>query len=512
LDYRKVVFMRAAVRIDPAALTLVRERRAQMLEHVRHGGPAYGINTGLGLFNRIPFVPEDEVAYQRQVLVGRACAVGAPLSEPVVRGAILLRLSGFLKGMAGVSAELCERLAELLNRRWLPVVPASCGGNAGEVAQLAHLFQTLVGEGTVLKRGEGEVLEDAGFRRSPAASAARGAGAALADLGLPPIELRAKEALALVNGAPIAPALASVLALRTRSAIEHATLTGALTVALTGASARPYSPRIARLKGDPGQALIHERMTALLSGSGELGETLQAPVSLRVIPQVHGPALDALADLEEQLRREYAAVADSPVWLESDPAAGEPAGLYSTGNFHSGALSLRLEALALALGHVHNLLEKRLHRLLDSRFTGLPDQLSAAPGVQSGVTGLHKQVLGLTAHVRTLALPASLSALDGSTGQEDFEAHTLLVALRLERLLEHLELALAYELVALRQAQALSSRQLAPPLAEPLGRVAALVPAALEDRSLAADVERVLGLVRCGELIGAQAVVPLTLS
>lgn len=492
-EYLRVAFAAEQVSLNARALAIVQRRREAMLAHARAGATAYGINTGLGLFNRVAIAPADEADFQRRVLVARAAAIGAPLSEPVVRGAMLLRLQGFSRGHAGVSRALCEFLATLLNAGWWPHVPAAATGNAGEVAPLAHLYQTLVGEGLVIVDGR-------------AVSAAQ----QLQRINLPPITLGAKEALALLNGAPVAPALAVVLALRAAIAIEHANLAGALAVALTGASARPYSRRVGQLKGDVGQRLVHARMCELLQGSAELGDALQAPVSLRVIPQVHGAALDALLALQAQIERELGAVSDSPVFFDEDPATGEPEGLYSTGNFHAGALTLALESLSLALAHVLNLAEKRLHRLLDSRFSSLPDQLSADPGPQSGVASLHKQLLGIAAAGRALALPCSLAALDSSTGQEDFEAHTLLVALRAERLLECLELGLSYELVALRQAQALSDRALGPPLRQALEQIANLVAPALVDRSLAGDVARVLGLVREGRLIGWEG--PLALS
>ena len=121
-------------------------------------------------------------------------------------------------------------------------------------------------------------------------------------------------------------------------------------------------------------------------------------------------------------------------------AAGEPEGLYSTGGFHAHAITLALEAMAIALVHVLNLAEKRLHRLLDSRFSGLPEQLAREPGRHSGLVILHKQVIGLAAEAATLASPASIRAVDASTGQEDFQAHTILVARRLEQILGDLEL------------------------------------------------------------------------
>jgi histidine ammonia-lyase len=219
-----------------------------------------------------------------------------------------------------------------------------------------------------------------------------------------------------------------------------------------------------------------------------------------VIPQVHGAAAGLLEHLRAQLDRELRAVTDSPAYL---PAAdAEPEGLYSTGNFHAQYLVLLLDAALTGFTQVVNLLEKRLHRLLDARFSGLPDQLTPDPGRQSGVVVLHKQVIGLAAQARSLATPASIHAIEGSTGQEDFEAHSLLAAHRLDALLSSLELALAHELVALRQARFLAGADLPAPLERAVSLVAEVVPPVVEDRSLAPDVERVRDLVASSRLIG----------
>jgi histidine ammonia-lyase len=257
---------------------------------------------------------------------------------------------------------------------------------------------------------------------------------------------------------------------------------------------------VGELKGDPGQTAMHRRLSELLAGGARLDDSRQAPVSLRVIPQVHGAAGDVLHHLGTQLDRELVAVTDSPVFL---PAQGdEPEGLYSTGNFHAQALTLLLDAATVALTQVLNLLEKRLHRLLDARFSGLPVQLAPDPGRQSGLVILHKQVIGLAARARTLAAPASIHAGDGSTGQEDFQAHTLLAAWQLDEVLAGLELALAHELVALRQARFLTGQPLPARLEQAVTQVAEFVPEVAEDRSLAGDVERTRELVASGRLLG----------
>jgi histidine ammonia-lyase len=470
-QYLRIAFDREPVAVAPDLLSAVARSRTALLADLASGASAYGVNTGLGYLASRPVQVVDQAAFQRSILAGRATGVGRGLSEQVVRGAMLLRLCGFLGGYAGVSAELCSLIADRLNEGWFPFVPGGVSGAAGEIVPLAHLFLALVDE------------------------------------AVPPYPLGAKEGIALINGAPLAPALAVPLLLRAEALLEHATLCGAVAIAVTGASARPYVVRVGELKGDPGQLEIHRRLGSWLAqsqSSGRLGDARQAPVSLRVIPQVHGAALDVLGQLRGQVDRELRAVTDSPVFLAAVEGGGgpEPEGLYPTGNFHAQALTLAFDSTAIALTQVLNLLEKRLHRLLDSRFSGLPDQLTSDPGRQSGVVTVHKQVIGLVAQARGLAAPATIHSLDASSGQEDIQAFTLLAAAQLDGVLDSLELALAYELLALRQARFLSGVPLPAALEQAVSLVADGVPPVTEDRSLAGDALRALELVRSGQLIG----------
>jgi histidine ammonia-lyase len=233
---------------------------------------------------------------------------------------------------------------------------------------------------------------------------------------------------------------------------------------------------------------------------GRWSDRPQAPVSIRVAPQVHGAVLDVLEGVERQLARELKAVTDSPLYL---PAAdGEPEGFYPTGNFHSQALAFGLDSLAVAFAQLGNLAEKRLHRLLDARFSGLPEQLAVEPGRHTGVAVVHKAVVALCAENRMLAVPASVNSADTSAGQEDFQAFVFLGADKLRRLLDNVELVLAYELLALRQARSLRDEPLPPRLERAADMLAAAAPQVVEDRPLAPDVERVRDLVRSGGLLG----------
>jgi histidine ammonia-lyase len=256
---------------------------------------------------------------------------------------------------------------------------------------------------------------------------------------------------------------------------------------------------------------VHTQLGELLGDHDRFADGAQPPVSFRVLPQVHGAAADVLAQLEGRLERELGAVTDSPLWLEAD--GDEPEGFYPSGNFHSQGLALALDALAIAFTQVAALSEKRLHRLLDSRFSGLPEQLSPDPDRgQCGLVSLHKAVVGLCAENRLLAAPASIHASDTSSGQEDFQAFTGLAADKLGRLLDNLELTLAYELLALRQAHDLGGATLPPALASAMNATAAVLDAVGCDRSLAPDVERARELIRTGTLPAAAAAAPTAAS
>jgi histidine ammonia-lyase len=314
-----------------------------------------------------------------------------------------------------------------------------------------------------------------------------------------PLELGPKEGLALINGSPFATALGLEATRRLRTLVETATVAAALGVELTGGSARPFSSRVGALSRDPAQARVQQRLRALLGPERLRDDPAQPPVSFRVVPQVHGAVLDVVELAESHLAARIGAVTDSPLVLPAD--GDEPEGLYPSGGFHAAAPALWFDALGDAAAHLLNLVEKRLHRLLDARFSGLPDQLAVAPGRHAGVVSLHKAVVGLVAEARLLAAPASVHALDTSSGQEDVQAFTFLGFDRLERSLDVLETALGCELVALRQAAHLGGPVRSPLLATVVDLLADELEPVLDDRSLSLDVERARSLVRSGRLV-----------
>lgn len=484
-DYTRIVSEHASVSIAATALTSVATARERMLAHIDSGAPAYGVTTGLGLLADSVVGPDEQDELQRSLLTARAAGLGPPLAAEIVRGTMLVRLAGFLRGAAGVTPELCTFTAGRLNDGWSPVVPNGPYGAAGEIGALAHLFQTFIGEGTVARDGVAV----------PAAEALRRAG-------VPPYEPSSKEGLALVNGSPFATALGLSLAARARGLVGTASATAALGVALTGSGARALTPRLGELEGSTAAASVQHGLSSLLADDDVWSERPQPPVSTRVLPQVHGAALRAIDALDEVLEHRLRGTTDSPVFL--DPLDDAPGGLSPSGAFHAAEVVLGFETLAIACCHVVNLLEKRLHRLLDARFSGLPDQLTTQPGAQAGVVALHKAVAGLTAESRTLAAPASVHAVDTSSGQEDVQAHCFLVATRAATLLDALEGSLACELVALRQAAHLvHGRPVGARLRRIVELIVEVVPPIDRDRTLSDDVGNARSLVASGAIARA---------
>ena len=401
--YRRIVAGEALVPAE-SAYERVAAARASFERHLARGGSAYGVTTGLGYLTSAAVGDADQAALQRSLVTARASGLGAPLPAEVVRGAMTLRLNGFLSGHAVVTPDLCRFIAARINEGWAPVVPAGPYGAAGEIGPLAHLFQTLIGEGLVTR----------GRRDRPCRRGARACWSSsvrAAAEGGP----RSDRRLAVCDGARgargrpwRAPAAAGRHAPRRSRSPSPAH---------RRVRSPPASPSLWR---DPPAARVAAELMELLAGGPLWENRSQAPVSTRVVPQVHGALLARLEELERNAEQRLDAVTGSPLFF--DAAADEPEGLYPSGAFHAAGTTLLLESVAIAVAHVTNLVEKRLHRLLDSRFSGLPEQLARVPGRQAGAVSLHKAVVALAMDNRLLSAPASVHVTDTSTGQEDVQA------------------------------------------------------------------------------------------
>lgn len=469
--FEQVVFEGRPIVLDPALLAELERARQAAVARLAGGGQVYGINTGMGYLAGVALTADEERSHQRNLLLGRA--VGGPpyLAPSEVRALLLARLNGFLRGHAAVTPGLCQFIADRLNDGFLPAIPRQGIGSAGEIIPLSHAFQTFSGVGFVLA-GHGTVQD---------------AASALAELRVAPYELAAKEGIALLAGAPGALGLAAIRHRAARRLAHQLLTSAACAIEAIRAPLMPYDPRVARLANDPAMGRVLDRLGVLLAGAGTERRGIQAPVSFRVIPQVHAHLERTMAHLEEDLKRTLLASDDSPAFVDDQ--------FVSTGNFHAIGLAAAMDATVLALVQAAELAGQHIHRLLDGRFSGLPDQLTPRPGPQAGLIVVHKRVVGIVHELRRLAMPASVGLADTSLGQEDAMTFAFEAAEDLHRVLALVREVVACELLTARQAWALRAQPIAAGLGPAAGLIEKTVPVVEFDRPLGGDIDRLVAIL-----------------
>ena len=420
-----------AVRIEPELLAAVRRQRAEAVAALGDGRLVYGVNTGMGALSSVRLTEQQQRSHQRNLLLARATGGPPWLSEPEVRAVVAVRLLTFLTGDAAVSAELCQRLADLLNRGVVPAVPRAGGGAAGEIIPLAHAFGPVAAIGRVL-RPDGTTVP---------------AGEALREHGLDAFTLGPKEGIALIEGVPGATALCTLRLGEAAALTSLMERSAALSIAAVRASRDPY--RAACARGDDLLAAVLGRLRAA-AGDEPSPRSLQAPISFRAAGPVLTQVLRATGLLEAAVRRALTGVTDSPAYLDGQ--------FTGTAGFHGIDLAAHCDQLTAAFCHAAEVAAARVHRLLDPAVTGLPAQLAREPGPQAGLSPVHKRAAGEVHAMRRLATATPVGLIETSGGQEDVQSFAWEAAEKLAAALRHARAVTACELLAGYQAATLSGR------------------------------------------------------
>lgn len=472
----RVAYENERLALTPSLLSKVDRGRQGFVQMLQAGTPCYGVTTGLGWLADIELTAAQKKEIAHNVLRARAVAFGPPFEKPVVRAAMLIRLVNFLSGRDGVRAELCEFLVARLNEGFTPWVPKYGHGMAADAIANTHAFQTLIGEGYVL---DGKANKQR-------------ASDALAASGVQPFELMDKEGLALVSGLTVAPAYAFHSHRELSQLISLANMVAAASMEGLAACKDTVADENKTANVSVGTAAVVDAMQPYLVDSQIAPATMQAPVSYRVIPQIHGALLDAMRGLRACIERTFIAFTGNPLMVVDDtPEAGR---LLSVGLFHDQHLVNQIDHIALALAHVGCLSQRRLHRLLDKKSSGLTQQLANRPGLDAGLVVTQKGSLGLEVKLRQLAQPVSLSTGESSAGQEDYMTMALPALSRLLEMMEMVKAMLAYEL--LTGLTAIDRRGKTPGKGIALVRdyVFENVKPFVQDRAIGTDIETILKL------------------
>jgi histidine ammonia-lyase len=478
-----------AVQISPVAQPGILASRKVVEEIIARDAVVYGVTTGFGKLSDVR-IPRDALnELQLNLVRSHACGIGEPLSEPEVRAMMLLRANVLTLGFSGIRLEIVQMLGEMLNRRVHPVVPEKGSvGASGDLAPLAHLALTIIGEGEAFLDGERMESSEA-LRR--------------AKLG--PAHLGAKEGLALLNGTQAMHAVGGLALLRAKRLSRLADISGAMSLeALTGTPAA-FDARLQDARPHAGQRAAAKHLLTLLEGS-EIRQShlrddprVQDAYSLRCMPQVHGAVRGALSHCEDVLLVESASATDNPLVFS------ESGDVISGGNFHGAPLAFAFDYAAIAIVDLISMGERRIDRLVNpDKNEGLPAFLARQPGVQSGFMTVHVAAAALVNEARVLAHPASVDNITTSGGKEDHVSMGMTSALKLRSIVDLAENLLAIELLA--AAEGLEHRR---PLKSGAGVECAFATVRkfarplTQDRPLANDIARVAEAVRRGDFDSA---------
>jgi histidine ammonia-lyase len=450
---------------------------------VAEGRVIYGVTTGFGALAEVVIPVERIAELQLNLLRSHAAGVGEALSEPEARAVMLLRANVLCLGHSGIRAEVVELLLELLNCGVRPVIPSlGSVGASGDLAPLSHLALVLVGEGEAVLDGE----------RLPG-------GEALRRAGLSPVELQAKEGLALVNGTQVQTGLGILALLAAERAAETCDVAGAMSLEGLRGTPDAFDARIQRARPHPGQATSAARLRALLAGSAireshRLGDPrVQDAYSLRCMPQVHGAARQALGYVRQVLEIEANSATDNPLIFPDDGV------VLSGGNFHGQPVAQALDVLALACADLAGISERRIARLVDPSLSMLPPFLTRDAGVSSGLMMAQVTAAALVNELKLRAVPASVDSIPTDANREDHVAMGVAAARKARESVALLEKVLALELITAGQAlEFLKPLRPGRGVEQAHARLREVVPALERDRVLAPDIEAAESLVRQG--------------
>ncbi|MEE4235224.1 MAG: histidine ammonia-lyase [Anderseniella sp.] len=486
---RQVYRAGLSAHLDDAARPAVERAAEQVAAAARGGEPVYGVNTGFGKLASVKIRPEDTATLQRNLILSHCAGVGEPMPAHITRLMMSLKLLSLGRGASGVRWRVIEQIQDMLEKGVTPVVPSQGSvGASGDLAPLAHMAAVMMGEG------------EAGFggKVMPGAAALKAAG-------LKPIELTAKEGLALINGTQFSTAYALAGLFEARRLAEAAIVTSCLSTDAIMGSTAPLQPEIHELRGHRGQIDVAAAMREMMDGS-EIREShregdtrVQDPYCIRCQPQVTGAAVDLIRQAGRTLEIEANAVTDNPLVLEG-------AGLIvSGGNFHAEPVAFAADMLALAIAEIGAIAQRRIAMMVDPALSfDLPPFLTPDPGLNSGYMIAEVTTAALMSENKHLANPCSTDSTPTSANQEDHVSMAAHGARRLTRMTPNLASILGVELLCAAQGiECRAPLKTSPALQKVLARLRADVPSLGTDRYMATEMKTATNLIASADVVRA---------
>ncbi|NMY69234.1 histidine ammonia-lyase [Pseudomonas sp. WS 5414] len=473
----------AQLALSAQAWARIDNAQAIVRQVVDSGERAYGISTGLGALCNVVLAGEQLSQLSRNTLLSHACGVGPALADEQTRAILCAAIINYSHGKSGIHRQVVEALLTLLNRGITPQVPSQ--GSVGYLTHMAHIGIALLGVGQVSYRGRVVSAEQA-----------------LAEEGLQPVQLGAKDGLCLVNGTPCMTGLSCLALADASRLLQWADVIGAMSFEAQRGQIDAFDAEIIALKAHPGMQVVGSNLRALLDGSEVIaasrGIRTQDALSIRSIPQVHGAARDQLAHAVKQVETELNGATDNPLLLGTP----DHYRVVSQANPHGQSVALAADLLAIAMAEIGSIAERRLDRLINPHVSGLPAFLVSEPGVNSGMMIVQYVAASLCAQNRQLAQPAVLDNYVTSGLQEDHLSLGTNAALKLHQVLENCTQILAIEYLLAAQAfEFLKAQRFGTGTGIAWCLLRERVPAYDQDRWLAPDIASAAALLKDPELL-----------
>ncbi|NLY36765.1 MAG: histidine ammonia-lyase [Tissierellia bacterium] len=423
------------VKLTLQARERVQKARDYVDELIQENKVVYGLTTGFGKFSDV-LIPEKETKrLQRNLIVSHACGVGNPLGEDLVRGVMLLRINALSKGYSGIRLSTLDTLVHMLNKGVHPIIPEKGSlGASGDLAPLAHMVLTMMGEGQAI------------YKKEPMTSKE-----AMARADIPVIELTSKEGLALINGTQVMTSIGAHTLYDGINLSKTADIAASLTLEALNGITDAFDEKIHAVRGHYGQRTTAKNLLRILEDStmttrqGEI--RVQDAYSLRCTPQVHGASKDALHYIRDKVEIEMNAATDNPLIFVDEKE------VISGGNFHGQPMALPFDFLAIALAEIANISERRLERMVNPSLSeGLPAFLTKEGGLNSGFMIVQYAAAALVSENKILAHPASVDSIPSSANQEDHVSMGTIGARKAREIMENVRKVLTMEILSACQA------------------------------------------------------------
>ncbi|NOX86383.1 MAG: aromatic amino acid lyase [Chlorobi bacterium] len=488
-DYYNILFKSQQIEPDDSTLERV-EKCHTFLKEFSVNKIIYGVNTGLGPMAQYRIEPEDQIQLQYNLIRSHTSGSGNPLETLCVKSAMISRLKSLSLGYSGVHPDAIKLLATLINNDIIPYIPEHGGvGASGDLVQLSHIALVLIGEGEVFYEGKRQQTK-----------------AVFEKLNIQPLSVYLREGLALINGTSVMSGIGIINIIRAELLINWSVVASAMINEIVQSFDDHFSKELNSTKMHNGQQIIADAMRNLLADSkliekrsdhlynGKIEEKIfkqkiQEYYSLRCVPQVLGPVLDAVSNAGQVLVNEINSVNDNPVVDVNTQT------VYHGGNFHGDYVSFEMDKLKIAVTKLSMLAERQINFLMNNKLNEVlqPFVNLGTPGLNLGLQGTQFTATSTVAENQTLSVPMYIHSIPSNNDNQDIVSMGTNAALMTKKVIENTFEVLAVEFLAIIQAidYLQNSEKLAQRTKDTYSRIREIVPVFTEDAPKYKDLKKI---------------------